>query len=116
MSVPSNRLLIASRRWIYVAGKAPLLQSCAICLREFVAISQLMQRTAIRELLKSGRKKILRGHLPGRNRIDRATGDPLTAERIPGKIDRRQPDGGDVVGQRLVIDAGDDSLSLPSLR
>src|SRR5262249_46150292 len=57
-----------------------------------------------------------RSHLAGCQRIHRTTGDARTAKWIPGKVDRGQPDGCDVVGQRFVVDAGDDPLALPALR
>src|SRR5256885_421269 len=116
MSVPGDRLLVTARGRINVAGEAALLQCCPICIGKLVCVSQLVQRTAIGELLKPRRKKILSGHLSARHRINCASRDALSAERVPGKIDGRQTDRGDIVGERFMIDPGDDPLALPALR
>src|SRR5690349_16465852 len=76
----------------------------------------MTQRTAVGELLEPGREKVLCRHFPTGGRVDGATRNPFTAERIPGKIDRRQADFDDVVGEQLVVDASDDPLALPALR
>src|SRR3954466_6957839 len=67
-------------------------------------------------MLEPSRKEILRSHLAGGYGINRATRNVLAAERVPGKIDGRQSDGGNVIGERFVVDAGDDPLPLPALR
>src|SRR3954462_8725502 len=113
MSVPRDRLLIASRCRVLVTGKTGPLERFAIRIGKLVTIPQLLQRAAIGELPEAHRQKILRAHPAARGRIDRAARDSFSAERIPREIDGRQTDRRDILGERLVIDSRYDSLALP---
>ena len=116
MRTPSDRLLVASRRRVDVAAKPFLLQGVAERIAVQIGIPEMLQRATVSELLVAGRKKIIGRHLPLSEWINRAACHAFIAERKPRKIDGRQPAGGDVVGQRLMVNAGNNPMPIPAFR